>query len=80
NGERSFHIHGVTGPDEYTTVVNNNLFTNVMARFKLEKAVEIVEYVRERHPASSTLAVSRLGITDDEVEEWRACAAGMTIP
>ncbi|MBN9200215.1 MAG: glycoside hydrolase family 65 protein, partial [Microbacterium chocolatum] len=31
-GEESFHIHGVTGPDEYTTVVNDNLFTNVMAR------------------------------------------------
>ncbi len=39
NGERSFHIHGVTGPDEYTTVVNNNLFTNVMARYNLEEAV-----------------------------------------
>ena len=35
NGERSFHIHGVTGPDEYTTVVNDNLFTNVMARYNL---------------------------------------------
>ena len=35
----SFHIHGVTGPDEYTTVVNNNLFTNVMARYNLEQAV-----------------------------------------
>ena len=33
-GRRSFHIHGVTGPDEYTTVVNDNLFTNVMARYQ----------------------------------------------
>ena len=41
NGERSFHIHGVTGPDEYTTVVNNNLFTNVMARYNLEQAVAV---------------------------------------
>ena len=38
----SFHIHGVTGPDEYTTVVNNNLFTNVMARYNLEQAVQWV--------------------------------------
>src|SRR5699024_9674437 len=30
NGAGTFHIHGVTGPDEYTTVVNDNLFTNVM--------------------------------------------------
>ena len=28
----------MTGPDEYTTVVNDNLFTNVMARFNLDKA------------------------------------------
>ncbi len=39
NGDPTFHIHGVTGPDEYTTVVNNNLFTNVMARYNLEQAV-----------------------------------------
>ena len=33
---RTFHVHGVTGPDEYTTVVNDNLFTNVMARYNLQ--------------------------------------------
>ncbi len=38
----TFHIHGVTGPDEYTTVVNDNLFTNVMARFNLRRAAEAV--------------------------------------
>ena len=38
DGQRTFHIHGVTGPDEYTTVVNDNLFTNVMARFNLDQA------------------------------------------
>ena len=42
DGEESFHIHGVTGPDEYTTVVNDNLFTNVMARFNLRFAARTV--------------------------------------
>ena len=46
--DRSFHIHGVTGPDEYTTVVNDNLFTNVMARFNLAKAAEVVRRLAER--------------------------------
>ena len=50
NGQRSFHIHGVTGPDEYTTVVNNNLFTNVMARYNLEQAVQWVQWAREQEP------------------------------
>ena len=80
NGEPTFHIHGVTGPDEYTTVVNNNLFTNVMARFNLEQAVEAVEWIRDEHPEVYVRVAARLGLDPDEVEEWRACAAGMTIP
>ncbi|GGL41750.1 glycoside hydrolase family 65 protein [Phycicoccus endophyticus] len=80
NGTPSFHIHGVTGPDEYTTVVNNNLFTNVMARFNLEQAALGVERVRREHPQEWARLARRLEITDDEVSEWRACAAGMHIP
>ncbi|HEU4566533.1 MAG TPA: glycosyl hydrolase family 65 protein, partial [Marmoricola sp.] len=80
NGERTFHIHGVTGPDEYTAVVNNNLFTNVMARYNLEEAVAALDRIKERFPVEHRRAVSRLGITDEEVEEWSRCAASMHIP
>ena len=80
NAEDSFHIHGVTGPDEYTTVVNNNLFTNVMARYNLERAAQAVEEIREHHPQAYQAMVSRLALQEDEPEEWRACAAGMHIP
>ena len=80
NGDESFHIHGVTGPDEYTTVVNNNLFTNVMARFNLEQAVASVERIKSAFPQDYVRVAARLGLSDEETEEWRACAAGMTIP
>ena len=80
NGEHSFHIHGVTGPDEYTTVVNNNLFTNVMARYNLERAARGVEEIRAEYPDAYRAMVARLALGDDEVDEWKACAAGMTIP
>jgi alpha,alpha-trehalose phosphorylase len=80
NGEPSFHIHGVTGPDEYTTVVNNNLFTNVMARYNLEQAVAAVELIRGEHPDDYAQARARLRIEDSEVEEWARCAKGMHIP
>ncbi len=46
----TFHIHGVTGPDEYTTVVNDNLFTNVMGRANLRAAVRQTRRMRERTP------------------------------
>ncbi len=80
NGTPSFHIHGVTGPDEYTTVVNNNLFTNVMARLNLEQAAMAVDRVRAEHPEEYARLARRLEIDDGEVEEWRRCAAGMHIP
>ena len=80
NGTRSFHIHGVTGPDEYTTVVNNNLFTNVMARYNLEQAVRWVRWARREHPTEFTRLAQKLSLHDSEVREWADCAAGMHIP
>jgi alpha,alpha-trehalose phosphorylase len=61
-----FHIHGVTGPDEYTAVVDDNLYTNVMARFTLRFAAEVVE---------------RLHIDEAraEVDAWRRAADSMCV-
>ncbi len=77
---RTFHIHGVTGPDEYTTVVNDNLFTNVMARFNLAHAAMVLEQMRAHVPLAYARAVQRLDIAADEAPEWAACAAAMAIP
>ncbi|WP_104090963.1 glycoside hydrolase family 65 protein [Arthrobacter sp. GMC3] len=60
-----FHIHGVTGPDEYTAVVNDNLYTNVMARFNLRAAAEV-----EGYP----------GVTDTERLVWKQAADRMSVP
>ena len=80
NGDSSFHIPGVPGPDEYTTVVNNNLFTNLMARYNLEQAVAAVERIRAEYPVEFQQIVARLDLREDEPATWRACAEGMTIP
>jgi alpha,alpha-trehalose phosphorylase len=80
NGDDHFHIHGVTGPDEYTTVVNDNLFTNVMARYNLSRAAAWVKYLQVVSPHSHQQMVSRLGLGDDEVAEWARAAKGMAIP
>ena len=80
NGRSTFHIHGVTGPDEYTTVVNDNLFTNVMARFNLGQAAEMLDSMEQKVPEAYERAVSRLGIEAGEAAEWARCAAAMNIP
>ncbi|MCR2799666.1 glycosyl hydrolase family 65 protein [Microbacterium sp. zg-Y818] len=76
----SFHIHGVTGPDEYTTVVNDNLFTNVMARFNLRFAARTVREMEQDAPEEYRRAMDRLGIEPGEAESWDRAADAMHIP
>ncbi|WP_066043346.1 glycoside hydrolase family 65 protein [Herbiconiux solani] len=79
SGVQTFHIHGVTGPDEYTTVVNDNLFTNVMARANLRAAVRQTRKMQQVDPAAYASMIKRLDLSQDEVEEWAAAAEAMHI-
>ncbi|MFA7497306.1 MAG: glycosyl hydrolase family 65 protein [Leucobacter sp.] len=80
DGSRSFHIHGVTGPDEYTAVVNDNLFTNVMARFNLRFAAEVARRLTEEVPEYYGELVERLDLDPAEIEAWERAADGMHVP
>lgn len=77
---RTFHIHGVTGPDEYTTVVNDNLYTNVLARFNLRRAARAVWQLQKDDPPAYAELVRRTGLRPEEPNEWADCAKGMLIP
>ncbi len=76
----TFHIHGVTGPDEYTTVVNDNLFTNVMARYNLRFAARVVGEMAEQDPAAYAALVDRTGLDAGERDAWERAAAAIHIP
>ena len=80
DGIETFHIHGVTGPDEYTTVVNDNLYTNVMARYNLRYAAKIVREIRESYPEDYVKLVDRTGLGPGEAEAWDRAAEAMYIP
>jgi alpha,alpha-trehalose phosphorylase len=75
-----FCIHGVTGPDEYTTVVNNNAYTNMMARENLRYAVYVAELLRAEHPKSYTQLVHLTSLDEAELGEWKRAADNMFIP
>ncbi len=79
-GAETFHIHGVTGPDEYTTVVNDNLFTNVMARFNLRFAARTVRELAHDDPEAHRHMVERLSLDPSEPESWDRAAEAMDIP
>jgi alpha,alpha-trehalose phosphorylase len=68
----SFHIDGVTGPDEYSAIVDDNVFTNLMAKQNLIGAADIAE----RYPD----AAADLRVTAEEIAAWRASAAVVAVP
>jgi alpha,alpha-trehalose phosphorylase len=68
----NFRIDGVTGPDEYSALADNNVFTNLGARANLHAAAETAGRLPE--------LAERLGVSNDELESWRDAAASMFIP
>ena len=67
-----FRIDGVTGPDEYSALADNNVYTNLMAQANLRSAAEAAG----RHPATAR----GVGVTDEEVAGWRSAAERMCVP
>ncbi|WP_369201649.1 glycoside hydrolase family 65 protein [Streptomyces sp. PU-14G] len=68
----TFHFDGVTGPDEYSAVTDDNLYTNLMAQSNLRAAADAVERYGEQAAA--------LGVDDEEAAAWRDAADAVAIP
>jgi alpha,alpha-trehalose phosphorylase len=72
DGRGRFRIDGVTGPDEYSAIADNNVYTNLMARRNLRAAADAAE----RHPEAATA----LGVDAEETASWRDAANDMVVP
>lgn len=68
----AFHIDGVTGPDEYSAVVDDNVYTNLMAEQNLRVAADTAARHSEQARA--------LGVGEEEIASWRDAANDMHIP
>ena len=75
-----FCINGVTGPDEYNTVVDNNLFTNIMARENLRYAAQTMEWLKNKEPEAFAVLQHKTELELAEVEIWETAAEKMYIP
>jgi alpha,alpha-trehalose phosphorylase len=67
-----FRIEGVTGPDEYSAVKDNNVYTNLMAQHNLAAAARLVEKRQGE--------ARELGVSTEEAASWRDAAENMYIP
>ncbi len=75
-----FCINGVTGPDEYNAVVNNNAYTNLMARENLRYATQVVEFLKKTKPDAYDALVDKTGLEGSEVDAWLRAAENMYVP
>ena len=72
DAEGRFHIDGVTGPDEYSAIADNNIYTNLLAQRNMEAAAASVA----RHPRGA----AALGVDPEEAAAWRDAAQAVVIP
>lgn len=72
NGEKKFCFYDVTGPDEYTAIVNNNYYTNRLAKFNLQYAVDLIKEFPDK--------AKQLGVTDQECQSLAEASAAVYLP
>jgi kojibiose phosphorylase len=69
-----FHIPMVVGPDEYHEGVDDNAYTNVLARANIKRALDAYPWLAERDPARAAALAERVGLTPGELVHWRNVA------
>jgi trehalose/maltose hydrolase-like predicted phosphorylase len=73
------HIRDVIGPDEYHEHIDDNAFTNVMARWNIRRAIDVATLLRDRWPACWKSLSSRLGLDNAELNQWVKAADTIAI-
>lgn len=76
----AFCIHEVTGPDEYTALVDNNLYTNLMAAYNLRMAASWFERLQDEQPEYIRTLASQLSIEEQELQLWKRAAELIHLP
>jgi kojibiose phosphorylase len=66
-----YHVNVVVGPDEYHEGVNDNAYTNVLARWNIKRALEALAWLREFDEEYAQELAARLELTDEELSGWR---------
>ncbi|SKA78621.1 kojibiose phosphorylase [Caloramator quimbayensis] len=75
-----YEINKVIGPDEFHEHINNNVYTNYLAKWNIKKALQLVEILKVRNEKLVNRLCSFLGITEDDFKEWNEKANKIYIP
>lgn len=73
-------ILGVTGPNEYENNVNNNFYTNYIAKWCINYAYENIEIIEKDYPSDYSRIMNRVNLSKAELEQWKDVADNMYFP
>ena len=79
-GEDRYELTEVEGPDEFHELVNNSVYTNWLTKWSLEESYNCYFELQKKHPQEIKKLITKLKLTNDEVEEWKRKALKIYIP
>jgi alpha,alpha-trehalose phosphorylase len=76
----AYHIDNVTGPDEYSAIVNNNFYTNTMAKYHMYWAYKLYNELKEYDAVAFEKLCKKLDLTADEINGMKLASDSMYLP
>ncbi len=78
--KEKFVMLGVTGPNEYENNINNNFYTNYIAKWCIEYALENIDIVKNDHISDYIRIKEKVNFTEEELASWKNVADNMYFP
>ncbi len=77
---KKFGYYGVMGPDEFQMMVNNNCYTNYMAKFTFSYTLSVCRRLKEEKPKEMEALYLKRNLTEEECREWKEMEENMFLP
>lgn len=78
--KNQYVILGVTGPNEYENNINNNFYTNYIAKWCIDYAFEQIQKVSLEYAVDHKRIIEKVKLSDSEIQEWKKVADNMYFP
>lgn len=75
-----YEINQVTGPDEWHEPVNNNLYTNYLAKWNLRYVISLINLIKKEYVKEYENLIEKTGLTDQEIKDWENVQKKIYLP
>ncbi|EGD51703.1 glycoside hydrolase family 65 central catalytic [Thermoanaerobacter ethanolicus JW 200] len=75
-----YEINNVIGPDEFHEHVDNNAYTNYLAKWNIKKGLELINMLKEKYPEHYYAISNKICLTNEEMEKWKEVEEKIYIP